>query len=79
MRYALEQANKLVTYSREELMKEKKSLSEGLRAELDEIYVQEQAMHAKTFVGNEDVLRRIDKQFNEGFDKKTSIQEESVL
>jgi acyl transferase domain-containing protein/enoyl-CoA hydratase/carnithine racemase len=64
--YAMRLARQLALRSREELVEIKNRSCEKLRKRLEEIYAQELAMHEMSFLGNEDVLQRIQTHFDEG-------------
>lgn len=64
---ALRLAAALATLPRDVLQKMKQDSVARLKARLPQALAQEQALHQRCFVGNQDVLDRIQSNFNEGF------------
>lgn len=63
---ALKRAHQLARSSREELIFQKANKRRVISAHLEEIFVKELAMHEKTFIGNMEVLEKINQHFSEG-------------
>jgi len=63
--YAMEMASRLALSSRQALALLKTLLCQDVRNQLDTVFCQEVEMHEKTFVGNQEVLQKIQLHFNE--------------
>ena len=63
--FALAVANHMAQTSRNELIVQKNLRSQQIRSHVEENYILELAMHEHTFVGNKNVLSRIQQYFNE--------------
>lgn len=77
--HAMEMANEMALSSRDELVETKVVRCQHLRHRLEETYLQELAMHEKTYVGNPDVFAKIQMHFNDGIqveDRLDGIQEQ---
>ena len=75
---ALEFANKLCIYSRAELIEKKDGINMELRERFDDTIEKELVMHEKTFVGNIEVLKRIERNFNEGIEKTSNERNKKI-
>ncbi len=64
--HAIDLANRMALSSRKILVKLKTDRSRNLRDHLETTLAQEVAMHKKAFVGNQEVLERIQRLFNDG-------------
>ncbi|MCZ0786627.1 FkbM family methyltransferase, partial [Dickeya solani] len=64
--FALAAANAMARMSRDELVARKTQRSRRIRNQVEANYVLELRMHEHTFVGNQEVLARIQQHFNQG-------------
>ncbi|WP_033576304.1 FkbM family methyltransferase [Dickeya chrysanthemi] len=72
--FALAAANALARMPRDELVAWKTQRSQHIRNQVEANYALELQMHEQTFVGNQDVLARIQQHFNQGMSGHVSAQ-----
>ncbi|MCI4193231.1 FkbM family methyltransferase [Dickeya dianthicola] len=68
--FALAAANALARMSRDELVARKTQRSQHIRNQVEANYALELRMHEHTFVGNQEVLARIQQHFNQGMSSR---------